>query len=117
MAGTAYETPVTPGGDNPPYLVFDGLGASLELRRDWLRAVITRVLTRKYKGVCGPEYVDLVVRSVRDDPVRLREPRYQDAARTARLRVASGRSRSWSPTSTKSTMSASAAPAPGWGST
>ena len=26
IVNTAYKTPVKPGGDNPPYLVFDGLG-------------------------------------------------------------------------------------------
>jgi len=32
VAGTKYETPLEPGGDNPPYLVFDGLGRPEALR-------------------------------------------------------------------------------------
>jgi hypothetical protein len=32
IAGTAYETPVKPGTDNPPYLVFDDLGGNAKLR-------------------------------------------------------------------------------------
>lgn len=33
VVNTAYETPLKPGGDNPPYLVFDGLGQPITLRR------------------------------------------------------------------------------------
>ena len=34
------------------------------------------ILQRKYAHLCPAEYVEMVVRSFRDDPVRLREPRY-----------------------------------------
>jgi acetoin utilization deacetylase AcuC-like enzyme/GNAT superfamily N-acetyltransferase len=76
IVGTAYETPVKPGQDNPPYLVFDDLGQGIRLPRDYARVVVVSILERKYKGVCTPEYVRMVVESFRDDPVRLREPRY-----------------------------------------
>jgi len=77
VAGTAYETPVHPGGDNPPYLVFDDLGQGAPLRRGHARAIVRAILERKYADVCGPEYVRTVVDSFRDDPVRLRPPRYE----------------------------------------
>ncbi len=80
VVGTAYETPVTPGGDNPPYLVFDGLGRDLPLRRGHARAIVKAILERKYGDICGPEYVRAVVDSFRDDPVRIRPPRYQKAS-------------------------------------
>lgn len=76
IANTSYETPVTPGGDNPPYLVVDDLGQNSVLRQDYVKKVITRILERKYKDLCGPDYVQKVLDSVTDDPVRLRAPRY-----------------------------------------
>ncbi len=79
IAGTAYETPVHPGGDNPPYMVFDNLGRDLPLPRQHARAVVRAILERKYGDICGPEYVRTVLDSFRDDPVRLRPPRYAKA--------------------------------------
>ncbi len=76
LAGTEYETPLTPGGDNPPYLLFDDLGGGVPLARQHARAVVRAILERKYGKVCPREYIERVVASLRDDPVRLREPRY-----------------------------------------
>jgi acetoin utilization deacetylase AcuC-like enzyme len=75
VAGTAYETPVGPGDPCPPYLIYDDLGTGEPLRRDFARRVVRAVLERKYGDLCPPEYVERVVTSFRDDPVRLREPR------------------------------------------
>jgi acetoin utilization deacetylase AcuC-like enzyme/GNAT superfamily N-acetyltransferase len=88
IAGTAYETPVKPGDDNPPYLVFDGLGQDIPLRRDVGRRIVRSILEKKYAKYCPPEYVSMVVESFRDDPVRLREPRYRKG--DAGLRVQAG---------------------------
>jgi acetoin utilization deacetylase AcuC-like enzyme/GNAT superfamily N-acetyltransferase len=76
IENTAYETPVKPGGSNPPYLVFDDLGLGIQLPRDTAREIVRVILERKYRGVCPPEYVEMVVGSFQDDPVRLREPIY-----------------------------------------
>ncbi len=76
IINTAYETPLKPGGDNPPYLVYDDLGQDFQLPRETTQEIVRAILERKYKGVCPPEYVAMVVESFRDDPVRLREPRY-----------------------------------------
>ena len=76
IINTRYETPLKPGDDNPPYLVYDDLGRGEGLPRDSAREIVRAILERKYKGVCPPEYVEMVVESFRDDPVRLREPRY-----------------------------------------
>ena len=77
IINTAYETPVTPGGDNPPYLVFDGLGQEPVLRKEYIKKVMAWILERKYSDVCSPEYIKLVVDSVQDDPVCLRALRYR----------------------------------------
>lgn len=76
VAGTAYETPVGPGDECPPFLLFDDLGTGEPPRRDFARRVVRAILERKYGDLCPPEYVEKVVSSFRDDPVRLREPRF-----------------------------------------
>ncbi|MGE4504246.1 MAG: histone deacetylase family protein [Desulfovibrionaceae bacterium] len=76
IIGTAYETPLTPGGDCPPYLVVDPLDRPLRLTRDRVRTIVRAILTRKYRGVCPPEYTDMVVRSFSTGALALREPRY-----------------------------------------
>lgn len=76
IVNTAYETPVKPGEDNPSYLVYDNLGEGTELPLDTARKIVRAILERKYHGICSPEYVDMVVNSFQDDPVRLRNPRY-----------------------------------------
>jgi acetoin utilization deacetylase AcuC-like enzyme/GNAT superfamily N-acetyltransferase len=76
IINTRYETPLKPGDDNPPYLVYDGLGQDSSLPLDSAREIVRAILERKYKGVCPPSYVEMVVESFQDDPVRLREPKY-----------------------------------------
>jgi acetoin utilization deacetylase AcuC-like enzyme/GNAT superfamily N-acetyltransferase len=77
IIGTAFETPV-PGGspDNLPYLVWDGLDHVSRPSRSLTRKAMQAILERKYSDLCPPDYVRMVVNSVRDDPVKLREPRY-----------------------------------------
>jgi acetoin utilization deacetylase AcuC-like enzyme len=76
IENTAYETPIKPGGTNPPYLVFDDLGLDIKLPRDTAREIVRVILERKYHGVLPPGYVGMVVDSFKDDPVRLRAPQY-----------------------------------------
>ncbi len=70
VAGTAWETPV---GSDPeaPALLYDPLGLVAPLRRDEARAIARAILERRYAGYCPPAYVDRVVASFGDDPVRL----------------------------------------------
>lgn len=86
LAGTAYETPVTPGDDNPPYLVFDHLGQKTPLPRSTAQAVVRAILERKYSHLCPRSYIEMVVASISDDPVQIRPARYfkQDAPLPAR---------------------------------
>lgn len=76
ISDTAYETPVTPGGDSPPYLVFDPLGSDTPLKRDHARTIVRAILERKYRHLCSPSYVQEVVDSFGDDPVHIRPARY-----------------------------------------
>jgi len=77
IANTAYETPVTAGQSDPPYLVLDPLGSGEMPSRDTVKKVMRAILERKY-GLPAP-YIKMVVDSVKDDPVRLRERRYTRA--------------------------------------
>jgi len=72
VAGTAYETPLSDDDDEPPYLVVDDLGRGRLPSRRTARAAVRAILDRKYRHLCPPEYVDRVVASFIDDPVRLR---------------------------------------------
>src|SRR4030042_56216 len=47
IINTAYETPLKPGGDNPPYLVYDNLGQDTPLPRDTAREIVRAILERK----------------------------------------------------------------------
>ena len=76
VIGTAYETPVNVEWTDPPYLVVDMLGGSGAPGRDIVRRAVRVVLERKYKNVCTPAYVEMVVESIVDDPVKLRDFRY-----------------------------------------
>ena len=77
IVGTAYETPVKPDDDNPPYLVFDPLGRDEPLPADRAKTIVRTILERRYAELCPAEYIEQVVASFRDDPVRLRPPRYR----------------------------------------
>jgi len=77
IANTSYATPLREGDTDPPYLVLDNLGQDDKpLGRDQARNIVRASLERKYASVCPPGYIDMIVESVVDDPVQLREPRY-----------------------------------------
>jgi acetoin utilization deacetylase AcuC-like enzyme/GNAT superfamily N-acetyltransferase len=84
VEGSAYRTPVREGGKGYPHLVYDDLDRGLPLRRKHARAAVRSILEGKYKKLCPPESVDKVVLSFRDDPVRLRPPRYTRAGAAPR---------------------------------
>ncbi|MBN2446809.1 MAG: histone deacetylase family protein [Phycisphaerae bacterium] len=74
VINTEYETPL---GESPaPYLLFDDLGRGTPLKRSECRAAVRLILNRKYAHLVTPDYVERVVESIVDDPVRFREPRY-----------------------------------------
>lgn len=87
IINTSYETPLHPGDDNPPYLVFDDLGKGTALSCHKAREIVRAILERKYSDLCPEEYIRMVVDSFRDDPVQLREFRYQNHRNLARLEL------------------------------
>ena len=80
VEGTDYTLPLTPDQKGMPLLVFDAVGRDTLPSREQARAVVRTVLERKYAWLCPPEYVDRVVESFCDDPIRLRPFRYRKAA-------------------------------------
>jgi acetoin utilization deacetylase AcuC-like enzyme/GNAT superfamily N-acetyltransferase len=82
VINTAYETPIVPGTTDPPYLCLDPLGAGDLPGRDKARKIVRAILERKYD--CPPDYLRMVVDSIKDDPIRLREPRYVKTRRALR---------------------------------
>jgi len=83
VTGTKYETPLETGDDNPPYLVFDGLGRVEPLGREKARLIVAAILGKKYGSLCSPEYIRMVMDSFRDDPVKLRPLKYVSEPRCA----------------------------------
>jgi len=76
VTNTAYETSVKESDDCPPYLVYDDLGTHRPLRAEELKKIYKAILLRKYSDLCPPDYIEMVVNSVKEDPVKLREARY-----------------------------------------
>lgn len=76
VINTLYETPVNPGEDNPPLLMYDPVGHSRPLRKKQVKRIVRAILERKYRNLCPESYVQMVVDSFREDPVQLRAPRY-----------------------------------------
>ncbi|MCA9290215.1 MAG: histone deacetylase family protein [Phycisphaerales bacterium] len=86
IIGTAYEMPLSPGDLDMPHLVYDPVGRETPLGRDEARRVVRALLERKYGDLCSPAYIDTVVESFQDDPVRLR-PAGKRSSKSAPLTV------------------------------
>ncbi|UCH52730.1 MAG: histone deacetylase family protein [Pseudomonadota bacterium] len=71
-----YATPVKPGDENLFFLVFDGLGHRVRVRRERVRRVAAAVLERKYGELFTPAHIARIANSFVDDPIVLRAPRY-----------------------------------------
>ncbi len=74
IVNTEFETPI--GAGPAPYLLYDDLGRHTPLRRSQCRSSVRVILQRKYGRIVPPGYIERVVESIVDDPVRLREFRY-----------------------------------------
>lgn len=76
IINTAYETPLKEGDDCPPYLIYDRIDNKNLPGLDAVRAIVRAILTRKYGKSCPAGYIDMVVQSFKDDPIKLRPARY-----------------------------------------
>jgi hypothetical protein len=76
LINTLYETPVKETDDCPPFLVCDFLGREGTMDNLTAKKIIRAILERKYGSYCPEKYIVKVLDSVRDNPVKLRMPRY-----------------------------------------
>jgi acetoin utilization deacetylase AcuC-like enzyme len=74
IINTSYELPVKKNDDCAPFLLYDNLGTNRYLSARELKKIYRAILDRKYN--CPTEYVKMVVASVKEDPVKLRPPKY-----------------------------------------
>ena len=72
IIGTEYETPIGPWP--APYLLYDGLDRKAALSRSQCRAAMRTILSKKYSHLVSLDYIERVVESVVDDPVKIRDP-------------------------------------------
>ena len=72
IVNTLYETPVKETDTCPPLLVYDNLEREIPLTGKDLRKIVAAILERKYKDFCPPDYVEKVIKSIKDGPVELR---------------------------------------------
>jgi acetoin utilization deacetylase AcuC-like enzyme len=72
IVNTLYETPVKETDKCPPLLVYDSLDKDIPLLGKDLRKIVNAILERKYKDFCPPDYVEKVIKSIEDGPVKLR---------------------------------------------
>ena len=80
ILGTLYDQPVRPGKPVEPRLLYDPLANPKPLEAAELRSIIQLILTQRYKYQEEEPYVQQLLGSVKDSPVRLRRPRYAGQA-------------------------------------
>ncbi|MEA3307755.1 MAG: histone deacetylase family protein, partial [Elusimicrobiota bacterium] len=76
IINTNYDTPIVPNEDNAPYLLFDYIGNRETLKLKVARQIVRAILERRYADIADDKYVNSVVNSFHDDPVKLRASRY-----------------------------------------
>lgn len=74
VVGTLYDQPVRPGVPVEPRLLYDPLNSTDPLKAGDLRGVIRGILTHRYRYDLNSPYVRQLLDSVKDSPVRLRQP-------------------------------------------
>ena len=79
VLGTLYDQPIRPGQPPEPRLLYDPLHNTEPLEPDELKRVIASILTLRYNYDPHSSYMRQVLASVRDSPIKIREPLYTKA--------------------------------------
>lgn len=88
VAGTGYERTITASNlGDANMLLCDAMGDASPLSRRALRAVVARIMLAKNGLDAADPLVDGLLRSIADDPVRLRAPRYPGPVGRARPKL------------------------------
>jgi GNAT superfamily N-acetyltransferase len=61
---------------NSTLLVYDPLDKPGFISIRTIQKIVRQILKKKYSDICPQEYIDRVVSSFQDDPVKVREPKY-----------------------------------------
>ncbi len=72
----AFNTPVTSDDNDLFFLVLDALGQEKQISGKIIRRIARAILERKYGLSKDQAYMRRVINTFKDDPIRLREPRY-----------------------------------------
>jgi ribosomal protein S18 acetylase RimI-like enzyme len=78
VTGTLFDQDWDPRFPGVTHLLYDPLDRARPLRRRDLRAALKAILVSKYRLNAEDDYVQTLIDSVKDDPVRLAEPRFPD---------------------------------------
>ncbi len=76
IANTSYEYHSRLHYDYPYFLLYDDLDTNLLPGNEELKKIISAILKRKYEPPYPKKDINMVLRSVKDDPIALRPPRY-----------------------------------------
>jgi acetoin utilization deacetylase AcuC-like enzyme/GNAT superfamily N-acetyltransferase len=76
IVGTLYDQPIRPGTPAEPRLLYDSLQNGEPVTAHDVRSAMTMILTERYHYQPENPYVQQLIDSVRESPVRLRRPRY-----------------------------------------
>ncbi len=81
IGNTDYASPWKPEIKHDlPFLMLDTLGREHTIKRTRARQIVKVILEKKYGDVCPARYIRDVVASIKDDPIKLRPPRYNQKA-------------------------------------
>lgn len=76
IINTKYETSFSEKDDCPPYLLFDSLDNKYKLKKETAKKIVKAILERKYGSRCPEGYLEMVLNSFKDNPVKLRAAKY-----------------------------------------
>ena len=79
ILGTKWNDPPVPKDYDPTWLLYDPLGRPARLRRRDARLAVQEILRARHGLSENDPITKEIVKSFKDDPVRLRPPRYEDA--------------------------------------
>ncbi|MBU1220995.1 histone deacetylase family protein [Myxococcota bacterium] len=75
IINTDYELSLDEKLKNGPFLVWDNTSNKV-LTANYLKKIVRAILERKYSYLCPTEYNELIIKSIKESPVKLRDYKY-----------------------------------------
>ncbi|MCX7679292.1 MAG: histone deacetylase family protein [Spirochaetes bacterium] len=76
IANTNYESHSRLHYNYPYFLLYDDLDTNKLPSNEEFKKIVTAILKRKYEPPCSKRDINMLLRSIKDDPIVLRQPRY-----------------------------------------